>query len=94
MLSHNRLSCDALAPVAAIEALEMLRVAANPLEAGPIGPRMGAKSTWEAFPEALLRHKRLAWVALGATPMAEEELSRWVELVRAPEHGEAAREGL
>lgn len=40
MLSHNRLSCDALAPVAAIEALEMLRVAANPLEA--LGPRARA----------------------------------------------------
>eukprot|EP00434_Breviolum_minutum_P000701 symbB.v1.2.000616.t1/scaffold26.1/size418576/31 len=61
MLSHNQLTCDTLAPVADIDALEMLRVAANRLE---------------AFPEALLSHKRLAWVALGANPMAEDALSR------------------
>ncbi|CAK9111197.1 unnamed protein product [Durusdinium trenchii] len=61
MLSHNQLTCATLAPVAAIEALEMLRVAQNRLE---------------AFPEALLKHKRLAWVALGANPMAEEALER------------------
>ena len=34
MLSHNQLTCDTLAPVADIDALEMLRVAANRLEAG------------------------------------------------------------
>ena len=61
MLSHNQLTCDTLAPVADIDALEMLRVAANRLE---------------AFPEALLSHKCLAWVALGANPMAEDALSR------------------
>ena len=33
MLSHNQLTCATLAPVAAIEALEMLRVAQNRLEA-------------------------------------------------------------
>ncbi|CAJ1374566.1 unnamed protein product [Effrenium voratum] len=61
MLSHNRLSCAALAPVARIEALEMLRVAANCLE---------------AFPEELLSHRRLAWVAVGGNPFAEEALGR------------------
>eukprot|EP00435_Cladocopium_sp_Y103_P020677 s829_g5.t1 len=61
MLSHNQLTMATLAPVAEIEDLEMIRVAANRLE---------------AFPAALLTHKRLAWVALGANPMAEEALTR------------------
>lgn len=37
MLSHNQLTCDTLAPVADIDALEMLRVAANRLEVGLVG---------------------------------------------------------
>ncbi|CAK0791381.1 unnamed protein product [Prorocentrum cordatum] len=56
MLSHNLLTCEALAPAAAIADLEMLRVAANRLE---------------AFPDALLRHPRLSWVAVGGNPFAE-----------------------
>eukprot|EP00930_Biecheleria_cincta_P049585 TRINITY_DN34786_c0_g1_i1.p1 TRINITY_DN34786_c0_g1~~TRINITY_DN34786_c0_g1_i1.p1 ORF type:complete len:468 (+),score=83.15 TRINITY_DN34786_c0_g1_i1:49-1452(+) len=61
MLSHNQLTCDSLAPVADISALEMLRVAANRLE---------------AFPEALLRHSRLAWVAVGSNPFAERAIEK------------------
>jgi hypothetical protein len=38
----------------------------------------GQQPHWwsQAFPEPLLTHKRLAWVALGANPMAEEALTR------------------
>ena len=61
MLSHNRLTCGALAPVAEIQSLEMIRVAANALE---------------AFPEALLRHPNLAWLAVGGNPFAEDALKR------------------
>eukprot|EP00927_Polykrikos_kofoidii_P028113 TRINITY_DN24600_c0_g1_i2.p1 TRINITY_DN24600_c0_g1~~TRINITY_DN24600_c0_g1_i2.p1 ORF type:complete len:447 (+),score=66.74 TRINITY_DN24600_c0_g1_i2:43-1383(+) len=56
MLSHNRLTCEALAPVAGISALEMIRVAENRLK---------------AFPDALLCHPRLSWVAVGGNPFAE-----------------------
>lgn len=61
MLSHNRLTCEALAPVAGIAGLEMLRVAANCLE---------------TFPPELLRHPRLAWVAVGGNPFAESALEQ------------------
>ena len=61
MLSHNKLTCEGLAPVAGMESLEMIRAAANSLE---------------AFPPALLRHPRLAWVAVGGNPFAEEALTR------------------
>ena len=61
MLSHNRLTCEALAPVAQMPSLEMIRAAANALE---------------AFPKALLKHPRLAWLALGGNPFAEKTLTR------------------
>lgn len=61
MLSHNRLTCDSLAPVASIADLEMIRVAANRLE---------------AFPPELLRHPRLAWVAVGGNPFSEAIMER------------------
>lgn len=61
MLSHNHLTCDSLAAVADIPALEMIRVAANRLE---------------SFPEALLRHPRLAWVAVGSNPFAERAIEK------------------
>uniref|UniRef100_A0A7S4QXK1 Protein kinase domain-containing protein n=1 Tax=Alexandrium monilatum TaxID=311494 RepID=A0A7S4QXK1_9DINO len=61
MLSHNRLTCAALAPAAGIEDLEMIRVAANQLE---------------AFPAELLRHPRLSWVAVGGNPFAEACMER------------------
>eukprot|EP00931_Biecheleriopsis_adriatica_P059753 TRINITY_DN35813_c0_g1_i1.p1 TRINITY_DN35813_c0_g1~~TRINITY_DN35813_c0_g1_i1.p1 ORF type:complete len:465 (+),score=118.40 TRINITY_DN35813_c0_g1_i1:33-1427(+) len=69
MLSHNELTCKELAPVAGITALEMIRVAANRLE---------------AFPEALLQHSRLAWIAVGGNPFAEEALGR--HLAAGPEN--------
>ena len=36
----------------------------------------GPGAAGEAFPESLLSHPRLAWVALGGNPMAEEALGR------------------
>ena len=61
MLSHNRLTCEALAPVSQMASLEMIRAAANDLE---------------GFPASLLKHPRLAWVAVGGNPFAEGALSR------------------
>lgn len=61
MLSHNRLTCEALAPVAGIEDLEMVRVAANRLE---------------SFPPELLRHPRMSWAAVGGNPFAEACMER------------------
>lgn len=56
MLSHNQLTCDAIAPVAGMQDLEMIRIAANCLE---------------SFPAELLRHPRLSWIAVGGNPFAE-----------------------
>jgi len=61
MLSHNRLTCEALAPAADIQDLEMVRVAANRLE---------------SFPPELLRHPKLSWVAVGGNPFAEAAMER------------------
>jgi len=61
MLSHNKLTSDALATVAGIEDLEMIRVAANCLE---------------EFPAVLFEHPRLAWVAVGGNPFAEKTLQQ------------------
>ena len=43
--------------------------------------KIAVSSHCKAFPEALLSHKRLAWVALGANPMAEdalEQAANWI----------------
>lgn len=69
MLSHNRLTCSGLEPVAGIEDLEMVRVAANRLE---------------AFPQSLFRHRRLAWVAVGGNPFTEAIMKRRLESAPAP----------
>eukprot|EP00448_Togula_jolla_P023390 CAMPEP_0170573190 /NCGR_PEP_ID=MMETSP0224-20130122/2632_1 /TAXON_ID=285029 /ORGANISM="Togula jolla, Strain CCCM 725" /LENGTH=353 /DNA_ID=CAMNT_0010895759 /DNA_START=85 /DNA_END=1146 /DNA_ORIENTATION=- len=61
MLSHNRLTCDALAPVAGMAGLEMIRVAGNCLE---------------AFPEELLRHRHLSWIAVGGNPFTDASMER------------------
>lgn len=61
MLSHNQLTCQALTPIAEIAALEMLRIAANRLE---------------AFPDALRNHPRLAWIAVGGNPFTEKALEK------------------
>jgi len=73
MLSNNCLTSDALAPAAEIEDLEMIRVAANRLE---------------ALPEALLRHKKLAWVAIGSNPFTEAAMEE--VLAKAPTNLETA----
>lgn len=61
MLSHNELTCEALAAAAGIADLEMIRVAANNLE---------------DFPSELLEHPKLAWIAVGSNPFAEVALER------------------
>lgn len=61
MLSNNELTCEALAPIAGIEDLEMIRVAENKLE---------------AFPEALLTHRKLAWVAVGSNPFTDAVMEK------------------
>ncbi|KAG8469085.1 hypothetical protein KFE25_007603 [Diacronema lutheri] len=60
MLSHNRLTTDALEPlVDAAVGLEMLRVACNRLD---------------AVPRAARGHPSLAWLALGGNPYAQRQL--------------------
>lgn len=70
MLSHNQLTCQGLAPAAGITDLEMVRVAANNLE---------------AFPTELSNHPRLSWVAVGGNPFAETALARLLSDVPAPD---------
>eukprot|EP00928_Gymnodinium_smaydae_P015470 TRINITY_DN15724_c0_g1_i1.p1 TRINITY_DN15724_c0_g1~~TRINITY_DN15724_c0_g1_i1.p1 ORF type:complete len:554 (-),score=80.02 TRINITY_DN15724_c0_g1_i1:75-1736(-) len=69
MLSHNQLTRRTLAPVAKIEALEMLRVAANRLE---------------GFPKKLLEHPRLAWVACGSNPFTDKALESQLKNAPSP----------
>lgn len=66
MLSNNLLTCETLAPIAGIDDLEMIRVAENKLE---------------AFPEVLLTHKKLAWVAIGSNPFTEAAMQKRLEAV-------------
>ena len=57
MLSHNQLDAAAAdALITAIPALEMLRIACNRLE---------------TVPDAALRHRKLAWLAIGGNPYSQ-----------------------